>query len=127
MKRLNVNEINLVVNVIMDKLNENRYEKVKSKLEKDVDFKKLEKVSKEVSELNKKLRDLNILCSELNFKVRSKFDIMNVYVNESKELKISWKNNNEVFSKVRNELILMSIGKDIDIESIIDKIVKKFS
>lgn len=127
MKRLNVNEINLVVNVIMDKLNENRYEKVKSKLEKDVDFKKLEKVSKDVSELNKKLRDLNILCSELNFKVRSKFDIMNVYVNESKELKISWKNNNEVFSKVRNELILMSIGKDIDIESIIDKIVKKFS
>ena len=127
MKRLNVNEINLVVNVIMDKLNENRYENVKSKLEKDVDFKKLEKVSKDVSELNKKLRDLNILCSELNFKVRSKFDIMNVYVNESKELKISWKNNNEVFSKVRNELILMSIGKDIDIESIIDKIVKKFS
>ena len=41
-KKLSVSEINVLSNVIREKVNEIKYEKIKSKLVKDVDFKKLE-------------------------------------------------------------------------------------
>ena len=56
MKKLSVNEINVISNEIVKKVNEKKYEKIKGKLEKDSDYKKLEKLSKEVFELNKNKR-----------------------------------------------------------------------
>ena len=40
-KKLSMNEVNVLSNVVREKVNEIKYEKIKSKLEKDVDFKKL--------------------------------------------------------------------------------------
>ena len=123
-KKLSINEVNLVVNVINEKLNESKYEKIKGKLEKDSDYKKLEKLSKEVNELNKKLREKSSVYNELVGKVKNKFGISNVWKNGD-EIRVSfWINDS---SKVRNEVILSNISKELDVESMINKIVEKYS
>ena len=66
MKKLNVNELNVIVSVIIEKINEIKYEKIKGKVEKDVDYKKIEKSYKELEELNKNVREKNSEISELN-------------------------------------------------------------
>ena len=124
MKKLSMNEVNLLVNVINEKLNESKYEKVKGKLEKDSDYKKLEKLSKEINELNKKLREKSSVYNELIGKVKNKFGISNVWKNGD-EIKVSFWNNDS--SKVRNEVILSNISKELDVESMINKIVEKYS
>ena len=123
MKKLSVNEINVISNEIVKKVNEKKYEKIKGKLEKDVDFKKLEKLSKEVSELNKKIKEKNNLYNELVMKVRNKFEISNVYRDNNNEIKVMFNNNLNVF----NDIVLYNIGKDLDVESLINKIVEKYS
>lgn len=124
MKKLSMNEVNLVVNVINEKINESKYEKIKGKLEKDSDYKKLEKLSKEVNELNKKLREKSSVYNELISKVKNKFGISNVWKNGD-EIKVSfWMND---INKVRNEVILNNIGRELDVESMINKVVEKFS
>ena len=124
MKKLSVNEINVISNEIVKKVNEKKYEKIKGKLEKDVDFKKLEKLNKEISELNKKVREKSNLYNELCLKVRNKFEIGNVYKSNEGEIKVMFNNNN---LNVYNDLVLYSIGKDLDVESLINKIVEKYS
>jgi hypothetical protein len=123
MKKLSVNEINVISSEIIKKVNEKKYEKIKGKLEKDVDFKKLEKLSKEVSELNKKVREKSNLYNEICLKVRNKFEIGNVYKNNEGEIKVMFNNNLNVF----NDIVLYNIGKDLDVESLINKIVEKYS
>ena len=123
MKKLSVNEINVISNEIVKKVNEKKYEKIKGKLEKDVDFKKLEKLSKEVSELNKKVREKSNLYNEICLKVRNKFEIGNVYKSNEGEIKVMFNNNLNVY----NDIVLYNIGKDLDVESLINKIVEKYS
>jgi hypothetical protein len=123
MKKLSVNEINVISSEIVKKVNEKKYEKIKGKLEKDVDFKKLEKLSKEVSELNKKVREKSNLYNEICLKVRNKFEIGNVYKNNEGEIKVMFNNNLNVY----NDIVLYNIGKDLDVESLINKIVEKYS
>ena len=123
MKKLSVNEINVISSEIVKKVNEKKYEKIKGKLEKDVDFKKLEKLNKEISELNKKVSEKNKLYNEICLKVRNKFDVINVYKNNEGEIKIMFNNNLNVF----NDIVLYNIGKDLDVESLINKIVEKYS
>ena len=75
MKKLSMNEINVISNVIRERINESKYEKIKGKLEKDVEYKKLEKLEKEgiltsnYTFYNKKREPLteSQLCS-MNFK-----------------------------------------------------------
>ena len=123
-KKLSMNEVNLLVNVINEKISESKYEKIKGKLEKDSDYKKLEKLSKEVNELNKKLREKSSVYNELIGKVKNKFGISNVWKNGD-EIRVSfWINDS---SKVRNEVILSNISKELDVESMINKIVEKYS
>ena len=124
MKKLSVNEINVISNEIVKKVNEKKYEKIKGKLEKDSDYKKLEKLSKEVFELNKKVNEKNKVYNELVLKVRNKFDINNVYKDLNNNIKVMFSNNN---MNVYNDLILYSINKDLDVESLINKIVEKYS
>lgn len=122
-KKLSREEINVISNEIVKKVNEKKYEKIKGKLEKDVDFKKLEKLSKEISELNKKVRDKNNLYNEICLKVRNKFDVINVYKNNEGEVKVMFNSNLNVY----NDIVLSNIGKDLDVESLINKIVEKYS
>jgi seryl-tRNA synthetase len=123
MKKLSMNEMNVLSMEISKRINEKKYESIKGKLEKDVDFKKLEKLNKEVNELNKKLDEKRKLNNELVLKVRNKFNIGSVYIdNNSNEIKVMFNNLN-----VYNDLVLYSIGKDLNIEELINNIVNKYS
>jgi hypothetical protein len=124
MKKLSKVEMNVISNEIVKKVNEKKYEKIKGKLEKDSDYKKLEKLSKEVFELNKKIKEKSNLYNEICLKVRNKFEISNVYKSNEGEIKVIFNNNN---LNVYNDLVLYSIGKDLDVESLINKIVEKYS
>ena len=59
-KKLSNVEINVLSNEISKKVNEIKYEKIKSKLEKDDDFKKLEKLNVEIKKLSDSINDINI-------------------------------------------------------------------
>ena len=122
-KKLSNVEINVISNEIVKKVNEKKYEKIKGKLEKDVDFKKLEKLSKEISELNKKVRDKNNLYNEICLKVRNKFDVINVYKSNEGEVKVMFNSNLNVY----NDIVLSNIGKELNVEELINKIVEKYS
>jgi hypothetical protein len=123
MKKLSVNEMNVISNEISKRVNEKKYESIKGKLEKDVDYKKLEKLNKELIELNKKLKEKNNLYNELVLKVRNKFNINNVYRDNNNEIKVMFGNNLNVY----NDLVLYSIGKEINVEELINKVVEKYS
>jgi hypothetical protein len=122
MKKLSSNEMNVLSMEISKRINEKKYESIKGKLEKDVDFKKLEKLNKEVNELNKKLDEKRKLNNEIVNKVRSKFNINSVYIDNNNEVKVMFNNLN-----VYNDLVLYSIGKDLNIEELINNIVNKYS
>ena len=123
-KKLSSNEINVLSNVIREKVNEIKYEKIKSKLVKDVDFKKLEKLNKEVKLLDKKRNELFKLINEVNLKVRNKFDISNVFVDYKDEIKVYFSNDKINFY---NEIVLMNIGNDFNIDELVNKVVEKYS
>jgi hypothetical protein len=122
MKKLSMNEMNVLSNEISKRVNEKKYESIKGKLEKDVDFKKLEKLNKEIIELNKKLDEKRKLNNEIVNKVRSKFNINSVYIDNNNEVKVMFNNLN-----VYNDLVLYSIGKDLNVEELINNIVNKYS
>jgi hypothetical protein len=123
MKKLSVNEMNVISNEISKRVNEKKYESIKGKLERDVDYKKLEKLNKELIDLNKKLKEKNNLYNELVLKVRNKFNINNVYRDNNNEIKVMFGNNLNVY----NDLVLYSIGKEINVEELINKVVEKYS
>ena len=122
MKKLSSNELNVLSNEISKRVNEKKYESIKGKLEKDVDFKKLEKLNKEVNELKKKLDEKRSLNNEIVNKVRSKFNINSVYIDSNNEVKVMFNNLN-----VYNDLVLCSIGKELNVEELINNIVNKYS
>jgi hypothetical protein len=123
-KKLSSNEINVLSNVIREKVNEIKYEKIKSKLVKDVDFKKLEKLNKEIKLLDKKRNELFKLSNEVNLKVRNKFDISNVFVDYKDEIKVYFSNDKINFY---NEIVLMNIGNDFNVDELVNKVVEKYS
>ena len=123
-KKLSSNEINVLSNVIREKVNEIKYEKIKSKLVKDVDFKKLEKLNKEVKLLDKKRNELFKLINEVNLKVRNKFDISNVFVDYKDEIKVYFSNDKINFY---NEIVLMNINNSFNVVELVNKIVEKYS
>jgi len=122
MKKLSMNEMNVLSMEISKRINEKKYESIKGKLEKDVDFKKLEKLNKEVNELNKKLDEKRKLNNELVNKVRNKFNIGSVYIDNNNEVKVMFNNLN-----IYNDIVLYNIGKDLNIEELINNIVNKYS
>ena len=122
-KKLSREEMNVISNEIIKKVNEKKYEKIKCKLEKDVDIKKLEKLNKEVNDLNKKLNEKRSLYNEIVMKVRNKFEFVNVYKDNNNEVRVMFNNNLNVY----NDLVLYSIGKEINVDELINKVVEKYS
>ena len=122
-KKLSSIEMNVISSEISKRVNEKKYENVKSKLEKDVDYKKLEKLSKEMIELNKKVNEKNKMYSELVMKVRNKFNMSNIYKDNNGDIKVMFNSNINVY----NDLVLYSIGKEINVDELINKIVEKYS
>jgi len=123
-KKLSNVEVNVLSNVIREKINNVKYEKIKSKLVKDVDFKKLEKLNKEIKLLDKKRNELFKLSNEVNLKVRNKFDISNVYIDLNDNIKVNFSNNNMNYY---NEIVLMNIGNSFNVDELVNKVVEKYS
>ena len=122
MKKLSSNEMSVLSIEISKRINEIKYEKIKGKLEKDVDFKKLEKLKKESDELNKKMLEKSKLSSELNLKIRNKYNIGSVYVNNG-EIKVNFNNNNNYY----NDIVLMNLNRELNVDELINKLVEKYS
>ena len=74
-------------------------------------------------ELNKKVNEKNKMYSELVMKVRNKFNMSNVYKDNNGDIKVMFNSNINVY----NDLVLYSIGKEINVDELINKIVEKYS
>jgi hypothetical protein len=122
MKKLSSNELSVLSNEISKRVNDLKYEKIKGKLEKDLDYKKLEKVSKEIEDLRNKIGEKNNISNELILKVRRKYGISGVGRDENNEIRVVFNNIN-----VWNDIVLYSIGKDLNVEELINNIVNKYS
>ena len=122
MKKLSMSEMSVLSIEIGKKVNEIKYEKIKGKLEKDVEFKKLEKINKEINELNKKINDKRNLNNELVFKIRNKYDIGSVYIDNNNEVKVMFSNSNNYY----NDIVLMNLSRELNIDELINKIVEKY-
>jgi len=125
MKKLSMNEMNVLSMEISKKVNEIKYEKIKGKLEKDVEFKKLEKINKEIYELNKKVNEKRSLNNDLVIKIRNKYNIGSVYIDNNNEVKVMFNNSN--YNKINNEIILMNMSREFNIDEMINKLVEKLS
>lgn len=123
MKKLSMNEMSVLSNEIIKRINDVKYEKIKGKLEKDVEFKKLEKLKKESEELNKKMMEKSKLSSELNLKIRNKYNIGSVYIGNNGEIKVSFNNGN---MSVYNDIVLNNLNKELNVDELINKIVEKY-
>jgi hypothetical protein len=123
MKKLSSNEVSILSNEISKRINEVKYLKIKSKLEKDVDFKKLEKLYKEINELNKKVNEKRSLNNELVLKIRNKYNIINVSIGNDNEIKVMFNYNNNLY----NDIVLYNIGKELNVDELINKLVEKYS
>ena len=121
-KKLSSNEINVLSNVISEKINNIKYEKIKGKLEKDVDFKKLEKINDEMRKLEEKRSELNKLYSEVNNKVRNKFDINMISSDYNGNKKVYFNYNRNYY----NDIVLMNTGNDFNVDELVNKIVEKY-
>jgi hypothetical protein len=128
MKKLSKNEVNVLSNVIVKKVNEKKFEKIESKLESDKEYKMLKKLNEEIKVLDKKRNEMNKKYSEISLKVRNKFNISNVYKDMNGDIKVSFSNNDfKLSSDIVNDLVIMSIGREIDIESLINSLIEKYS
>jgi len=121
-KKLSNVEINVLSNIISEKINNVKYEKIKGKLEKDVDFKKLEKINDEMRKLEEKRSELNKLYSEVSNKVRNKFDINMISSDYNGNKKIYFNYNRNYY----NEIVLMNIGNNFNVDELVNKIVEKY-
>jgi hypothetical protein len=121
-KKLSNVEINVLSNEISKKVNEIKYEKIKSKLEKDVDFKKLEKLKIEIKKLDDSVREKNKLYYEIVLKIKNKFNINSVILDDNNEVKVMFNYNNYY-----NDLVLFNINKDLNVDDLINRVVEKYS
>ena len=123
MKKLSMSEMSVLSNEIIKRINDVKYEKIKGKLEKDGEFKKLEKLKKESEELNKKMLEKSKLSSELNLKIRNKYNIGSVYIGNDGEIKVSFNMGN---MSVYNDIVLNNLNKELNVDELINKIVEKY-
>ena len=121
-KKLSNVEINVLSNEISKKVNEIKYEKIKSKLEKDVDFKKLEKLNVEIKKLSDSINEKRKLYSDISLKIKNKFNINNVILDNNNEIKVMFNYNNYY-----NDLVLFNINKDLKVDDLINSVVEKYS
>jgi hypothetical protein len=122
MKKLSSSELNVLSNEISKKVNEIKYEKIKGKLEKDVEFKKLEKLNKEIYELRKKIDEKSKLNNEVVLKIRNKYNINYVGIDSNNEIKVMFSGNNNYY----NDIVLMNLSRELNIDELINKIIEKY-
>jgi hypothetical protein len=122
MKKLSSNEMSVLSMEISKKVNEIKYEKIKGKLEKDVEFKKLEKLNKEIYELRKKIDEKSKLNNEVVLKIRNKYNINYVGIDSNNEIKVMFSGNNNYY----NDIVLMNLSRELNIDELMNKIIEKY-
>jgi hypothetical protein len=122
MKKLSSNEMSVLSMEISKKVNEIKYEKIKGKLEKDVEFKKLEKLNKEIYELRKKIDEKSKLNNEVVLKIRNKYNINYVGIDSNNEIKVMFSGNNNYY----NDIVLMNLSRELNIGELMNKIIEKY-
>ena len=122
MKKLSSNEMSVLSVEISKKVNEIKYEKIKGKLEKDVEFKKLEKLNKEIYELRKKIDEKSKLNNEVVLKIRNKYNINYVGIDSNNEIKVMFSGNNNYY----NDIVLMNLSRELNIDELMNKIIEKY-
>lgn len=125
-KKLNVNEISVLSSVIREKISNVKYEKIRSEIESDVDYLKLEELNKEIGNLNRRIIEINSEFNSVSSRVREKFNVnicKDYNLNNGIKVNVIENYNNKIY----NELVLMNISKDFNVEDVIDKIVEKYS
>jgi hypothetical protein len=135
MKKLNNNEIDVVVNEIVKNVTDFKLEKVKEVLEVDNNYKEIVSLYDEKYELKKKLELLEKEISKVNelinkdFKVKIYNDNNNLSCKDLNKLKISFdyeEENKYSYYNVRSKVILSSIDKEFNVKEFIKKFVDEF-
>ena len=122
MKKLSMSEMSVLSNEIIKRINDVKYEKIKGKLEKDVEFKKLEKLNKEIYELRKKIDEKSKLNNEVVLKIRNKYNINYVGIDSNNEIKVMFSGNNNYY----NDIVLMNLSRELNVDELINKIIEKY-
>jgi ABC-type phosphate transport system auxiliary subunit len=132
MKKLNNNEIDVVVNEIVKNVKDFKLNEVKKVLEVDSNYKEIVSLYNEKYELKKKLDLLEKEIDEVNVKINKDFKVKiynrnnscsSVYLND---LFISFDYKDEEkysYSNVRSKVILSSIDKEFNVNEFIKKFV----
>ena len=132
MKKLNNNEIDVVVNEIVKNVKDFKLNEVKKVLEVDSNYKEIVSLYDEKYELKKKLDLLEKGIDEVNIKINKDFKVKiynrnnscsSVYLND---LFISFDYKDEEkysYSNVRSKVILSSIDKEFNVNEFIKKFV----
>jgi hypothetical protein len=135
MKKLNNNEIDVVVNEIVKNVKDFKLNEVKKVLEVDSNYKEIVSLYDKKYELKKELEKLDKEIDEVNIKINKDFKvkIYNENNNYSYEylnkLRISFDYKDEEkysYLNVRNKVILSSISKEFNVEEFIKKFVDEF-
>jgi ABC-type phosphate transport system auxiliary subunit len=132
MKKLNNNEIDVVVSEIVKNVKDFKLNEVKKVLEVDSNYKEIVSLYNEKYELKKKLDLLEKEIDEVNVKINKDFKVKiynrnnscsSVYLND---LFISFDYKDEEkysYSNVRSKVILSSIDKEFNVNEFIKKFV----
>jgi ABC-type phosphate transport system auxiliary subunit len=135
MKKLNGNEIDVLVNEIVNKVKEVKLNEVKKVLEVDSNYKEIVNLYDEKYELKKKLDLLEKEIDKVNIEINKDFKVKiycrnnscsSVYLND---LFISFDYKDEEkysYLNVRSKVILSSISKEFNVEEFIKKFVDEF-
>ena len=135
MKKLNNNEIDVLVNEIINKVKSIKLSKVKEVLEVNSNYKEIVnlydkkyELKKELEKLDKEIKDVNELIDE-EFKVKIYNENNNCSWEYLNKLYISFNYKDEEkygYSKVRSKVILNSISKEFNVEEFIKKFVDEY-
>jgi hypothetical protein len=135
MKKLNNNEIEVVVNEIVNKVKEVKLSKIKKVLEVDSNYKEIVSLYDKKYELNKKLELLEKEINEVNVKINKDFKVKIYNKNNNysceylDELRINFDYKEEEkysFYNVKSRIILNNISNEINVEEFIKKFVDEF-
>lgn len=128
MKKLSKNEINVLTNVILEKVKEVKNKTYEKLLSKDKMYLKWKKLNGERKILNDKVQELNKEINNIQGEISGKYKIYIGY-DGLNNVMISSNNNNDwnKINKINNEIVLMGIGNNFNVDELIDKLVDKYS
>jgi hypothetical protein len=135
MKKLNGSEIDVIVNEIIKNVKEVKLSKIKEVLEVNSNYKEIVSLYDKKYELKKELEKLDKEINNVNNVINEEFKVK-IY-NENNN--VSWEYLNKLYvsfdykdvekysySKVRSKVILSSISKEFNVEEFIKKFVDEY-